>query len=454
MIKIDLEKCIVNKNDTIKKAFTRLEDSNLGLVVVVDKALNVIGVATDGDIRRGLLNGSTLSSKISECYKSDFVFATTKTTRERLLKLLDYGYKAIPLIDDGHKLKNIVTRQNIPLNVANSEYYRARAPVRVSFGGGGSDLTQYFENKTGAVINATVSLYSHAFMKLREDRKINITSYDINSSIHAENLKQAIKMPSKLGLIQSILKVIEPEFGFDLFLNSDFPVGSGLGGSSSTAASVIGCLNMIRSEKWTLNEIAEIAFQAERFDLGISGGWQDQYAAVFGGFNFIEFNSTENNIIPLKLDQKIICELEESLILCETGIAHNSGEIHTEQKKNLNVSKIKDLVSKNVSLSYEIRNHLVKGRLKDFGKCLHQAWELKKRFSKQITSSYLEKIYSDALVNGATGGKLMGAGGGGYFLFHVLPFEKHSLTSHLKKKGLKVHPFRFESEGLTTWTFQ
>ena len=452
-MKFNIADLTVFESDTIRASLRKLESNSLGLIVVTDEAKTVKGVATDGDIRRGLLTGQTLEEKISTCYNTDCIWATQETTHERLLKILDHGIRAVPLIDKKNRLIDVITRDNIPFQENKNHYIRARAPVRVSFGGGGSDVTHYFEKKTGAVLNATISIYSHACMKIRTDQKVNITSYDLDYSINASNLDEALSTSGNLGLIQSILSIIKPDFGFDIFLNSDFSIGSGLGGSSSIAASVLGCFNMVRSNKWTKHQIAEIAFQAERLNLGVSGGWQDQYAAVFGGFNFIEFNASENNVIPLKLDNNTISELEESLILCDTGISHNSGLIHVDQKSNMKKTDISALVTENVALSYEIRTHLLKGRLGDFGNCLDRAWKFKQRFSRKISNKTLDDVYSEALLNGASGGKLLGAGGGGYFLFHVKPFQKHSLINHLKSKNLNVHPFRFESEGLRAWTF-
>ena len=184
----------------------------------------------------------------------------------------------------------------------------------MSFGGGGSDLTHYFENKAGAVINSAISIYSHATMRVRDDNKIIITSVDLDATLKASNLEDAISQKSALGLVQSILYVVRPKYGFELSINSDFPVGSGLGGSATLSTTVIACFNALRKDPWTHHEIAEIAFQAERLHFGISGGWQDQYAAVFGGFNFIEFH-LEENIVILMITQNTIFELEESLVL-------------------------------------------------------------------------------------------------------------------------------------------
>ena len=298
-------------------------------------------------------------------------------------------------------------------------YIRARAPVRMSFGGGGSDLTHYFLESNGAVINATISLYSHCTLKIREDKIIILNSIDLNDKIEFNNIEELLMYKGKFSLIQSVIKAIKPTFGFELYIHSDFPMSSGLGGSAVVTSSILGCFNQFRYDKWDKHDISEIAFQAERLHLGVAGGWQDQYATVFGGLNFMEFNKDQNIINPIRLSNDTILELEESLVLCNTGTTHDSGNIHDDQKEQTKSSSVKERIESNVHLTFEMRNYLLKGNLYDFGKALHKAWELKKSFSTKISNPILDKVYDGAIQNGAIGGKLLGAGGGGYFLFYV-----------------------------------
>ena len=219
-------------------------------------------------------------------------------------------------------------------------------------------------------------------MRYREDSKIVINSFDMGERLEAENLNEFLSDKSKFGLFQSLLHVIQPKFGFDLFINSDFPVGSGLGGSSAVTAAALGCFNAIRDDSWSQHEISEIAFQAERLNLGIAGGWQDQYASVFGGFNFIEFNAEENIVNPIRIHPDVCMELEESLVLCDTGINHDSGDIHKNQEKTMSSESVRKMVESNVELTYSTRNYLLRGELTKFGECLHKAWQLKRNLSK------------------------------------------------------------------------
>jgi len=450
---LDINQLLISSDATIRDALDRINQNHLGLIFLQSEDHRVVGVATDGDIRRGLLGGLALDAPINNCANFNFTSAPASTPRELLLKQLDQRIRAIPLLNERDELVSVVSRDSLPLPQESRVYSRARSPVRISFGGGGSDLTHYFSrDKDGAVINATISLFAHATLRVRTDQKIFIYSNDLAKGIEADSLSDLLVLGGSFGLVQSILKTIRPEFGFELFLNSDFPMSSGLGGSASVAASVIGCFNELRVDKWDLHELAEIAYQAERHYLGIEGGWQDQYATVFGGFNFMEFRMEQNIVHPLRLSLDILHELEESLVLCDTGLKHDSGGIHEDQREQMKVDSVLAAVKSNVDLTYQIRNHLLRGRLLDFGRSLNEAWMYKRKFSKKISSEELDKIYDDALHNGAVGGKLLGAGAGGFFLFYVSPFRKFNLLQHLHEKGLKVHPFKFENKGLQTWS--
>ncbi|MDO8767634.1 MAG: sugar kinase [Burkholderiaceae bacterium] len=449
---MNLDLFLIPENASLRDALAQIEANQHSFVLTTNVIGMVTGLATDGDVRRKLLEGSTLEDAIASCANPNFVWADSASSRELLLKQLDHRIQVIPLLDENRSLTGIVSRDHLPPQIEEPIYARARSPVRISFGGGGSDLTHFFAGEGGAVINTTISLYSHATLRKRDDAQIAIHSRDLGASLHAPDLQQALAQKGRFGLIQALLKAIHPDFGFDLYLHSDFPMNSGLGGSAVVSAAVLGCFNQFRQDRWDLHELAELAFQAERLYLGIAGGWQDQYATVFGGFNFMEFRMDQNIVHPLRVPTDILLELEESLVLCDTGTPHESGDIHQDQRNQMQLDEVRQKVQTNVELTYRIRNHLLRGRLLQFGQALHEAWQLKRQFSSKISNSRLDQIYDDALSHGAVGGKLLGAGGGGFFLFYVTPFRKHELIAKLEASGLNVRPFRFEQEGLRAWS--
>ncbi|WP_265356156.1 GHMP family kinase ATP-binding protein [Leptospira levettii] len=443
---------LISYTNSIEQTLKKIELNHLGFTLVQNEDKQIIGLVTDGDIRRNLLNGKNLNSLVSESMNREFIWASSTSPREQLLKMLDSRIRFIPILDDVKQLVGIVTKDELPHLEERKVYARARSPVRISFGGGGSDLTHFFTHEKGAVINSTVSIYTHSTLRIRDDYRIILHSRDLNESIEFVDYDDLLKRNSNFKLFQSIIKVARPSFGFELFVHSDYPMNSGLGGSAVVSSAILGCFNQFRKDKWDNHEIAELAFQAERLDLGIAGGWQDQYATVFGGFNFMEFAMDQNIVHPLRLSKDTMIELEESLVLCDTATTHDSGNIHDDQRESMKQSDIKLRVQSNVELTYEMRNHLLRGRLLQFGKCLHKAWKIKRELSSKISNNFLDKIYEDAISHGAIGGKLLGAGGGGFFLFYVPPFAKHNLLNWMESSGLRYRPFRFDSEGLQAWT--
>lgn len=449
---VQLKHFLISENSSVREALASVEVNQHGVILVTDHVGRVTGLATDGDIRRRILAGGSLEDPISLCANKNFIWENAGTTRERLMKQLDHKIRVVPLLDTDRKLVGIVSRDDLPVQAEEVVYARARSPVRISFGGGGSDLTHYFKEEGGAVINTTISLYSHATLRLRDDGKIVIHSRDLGETLEAEDLPSALCQGGRFALILALIKTIRPDFGFELYVHSDFPMNSGLGGSAVVLASILGCFNQFRRDRFDLYELAELAFQAERLGLGVAGGWQDQYATVFGGFNFMEFRMDRNIVHPLRIQPDVLLELEESLLLCDTKTTHDSGDIHNDQRLRMTQQDVRRQVQANVELSYRIRNQLLRGDLMLFGQSLHEAWMSKRKFSDKISSARLDHIYNEARIHGAVGGKLLGAGGGGFFLFYVPPFRKHELMSWLKEIGLEMRPFRFEDGGLRAWT--
>ena len=449
---MDFDNFIIIKSASIMSALLQIDLNHQGLIFVKDHSDKIIGLATDGDIRRYLLAGGDLQDSIEKCVNRNFIKANESAPREFLLKQLDQNIRMIPILDNNHKLLSILSRDHFPSKEEQKVFARAKSPVRISFGGGGSDTSNYFINHNGAVINATISLFSHASLKKRDDEKIYIHSLDLQDKVTFNNFQDILSYQGKFSLIQSVIKAIHPDFGFELYLHSDFPMNSGLGGSSVVLAAILGCFNQFRNDKWDQHDIAEIAYQAERLFLGVAGGWQDQYATVFGGLNFMEFKQEQNIIHPIRLPNDILLELEESLVLCFTGTTHDSGDIHKDQRLKSKSEDVEKRIQSNVEWTFDMRNHLLRGRLNEFGKSLDMAWQLKRSFSDRISNPWLDEIYAGAMENGAIGGKLLGAGGGGYFLFYAKHFYRHNLMDWIKGKNLEHVPFKFEENGLQSWT--
>jgi D-glycero-alpha-D-manno-heptose-7-phosphate kinase len=443
---------LLPQSATIFEALEKIDLNSDGIVFICDNDNRIKGIATDGDIRASILNNVSLSDSIEVVMNEKFVWRRDTDSREAILKVLDSQIKVIPILDQDMRLVEVVTPYDFPLKSVNNIFVRAKAPVRISFGGGGSDVTHYFKTNNGAVLNATISLYCHATLKPHNTKNIIIDSLDLDDMARYDNIDDFLSVSDKFDLFRSVIRLIKPSFGFHLSVNSDFPKGSGLGGSSSVIAAVLGCFNELRRDKWSDHEMAEFAFQAERINMKISGGWQDQYATIFGGFNFIEFKNNSNLIFPLRLRKKTTQELQENLVLFSVSSGRNSGIIHDDQKMKMQQKDIKPFVKKNVYHCHKMKEYLLRDELNDFGDGLNLAWKLKRKFSDKISNIHLDDIYSYAIDNGALGGKLLGAGGGGFFLFYVQPFKKNSFLKSMKTKGFEQTNFQFDYLGMQSWT--
>ena len=451
MFNKELNDVIVDKKSDLYCAMRAISKNDFGLVLVVESDMNnkVVGVISDGDIRRFLLNYGSMKALVTECMRKNFSFVRVGYVREEIIKLLDYKIHSIPVLDKKGCLVDLVREGHDHKKI--EQVSRARAPARISMAGGGTDFTQYFMDEGGAGLTCTIAKYSHAVLKKREDQKIKIYSHDFKQNIEADGIEN-IKYDGKLDLIKAGIKLLKPKFGFDLEIGCDFPPASGLGGSASLLASVIGCLNEFREHKYDRYAIAEYAFEAERIELKVAGGWQDQYSTVFGGFNYLEFDRQHNVVMPLRLESDNIRELEESFIICHTKQTHlgeiiqndNSGNNELTKKQKTNSERLKTITT-------EMRRELLRTRYDNFSLLLEETWSIKKESDPRVTNAELDKIHETALNAGALGGRLLGTGGGGYFLFYAPPFYRYQVIESLEKIGLNPEGVMIDQQGLTSW---
>ncbi len=434
----------------ILAAIQRMESSRFQIVFVVDESGHLLGLITNGDLRRHLLSGGKTADLVTACMNTEFRSVNVDASREELLKLLDLGFHVIPRIDSEGKLVDLVTPEYDLASPEAPILARARAPVRISFSGGGSDLTYYFVDRPGAVLSTTVALYSHATLIPRADKEINIYSEDLDTHEIYSSLMELLGSQNR-GLLRAVVSVIKPTYGFDLYVRSDFPVGSGLGGSSAVATAVVAAFNEMRLDRWTTYEVAELAFQAERVCFGVAGGWQDQYASAFGGFNLIELDGKKNLVHAIRMESATLNELEECLILCDSHIKHDSGALHEKQRESVSQAGKAQQVAEMVNICRQMHKHLIRGELLDFGRSLDKTWRLKRGLSSSISNTQIDDIYQSAINAGALGGKLLGAGAGGFFLFFVQPQYRQKVAQQLRDMNCKLSSFRFETEGVTSW---
>lgn len=327
---------------------------------------------------------------------------------------------------------------------------RAKAPLRVSFGGGGTDLASYYEQRGGAVISATINKYAYGTLVPRDTKDITIKSLDFDIVARFQGA-EAMSYDGDLDLVKAVVKNFHPHQGLDLFLHSEAPPGSGLGSSSTMVVALIGLFKHWLGLPMTDYDVAELAYKIERQDLGIAGGKQDQYAATFGGFNFIEFHEDSTVVNPLRLRRSVLNELEYRTLLVYTGKTRLSANIIREQTERTRMGQNLEALDATRQLALEMKNALLRGRLDDLGALLHRGWEAKRKFASQISSPEIEKMYEVARQHGALGGKVLGAGGGGFMLLFCEFERKHEVAREAERLGGRPSGVTFESDGLQTW---
>jgi len=332
---------------------------------------------------------------------------------------------------------------------------RGKAPLRISFAGGGTDVPPYSSERGGLVLSSTIDMHAYCTISPRQDSQMRIRSLDFSKdeSWYADG--KNLSYDGNLDLIKAVLNHFEVRQGFDMFLHCDAPPGSGLGGSSTVIVSLIGAVSEWLNQPLSQYDIARLAFILEREELGFAGGKQDHYSAVFGGFNFMEFRGDDTIVTPLRIKSDVLNELHYHLLLCYTGRTRDSANIIEDQKKGVSSGskQVIEALDKAKLLATETKDALMKGDIHRIGELLDESWQQKKRFTSAISNPYIDKIYATARENGAMGGKISGAGGGGYMFFVCEYDRKHQVARQLAELGAQMQNFSFDKNGLQTWRY-
>lgn len=330
----------------------------------------------------------------------------------------------------------------------------ARAPLRISFAGGGTDVPPYPERFGGAALNATINRFAYCTVTAGDNDTIRVTSFDLEQSTEFAT-SVVPDFDGNLDLVKAVFRRINVErlMPMNITLHCDAPPGSGLGASSAIVVVIISALAKFLGVTLSRHELAHVAYLVEREDVGIAGGYQDQYAASYGGFSFMEFGSTVD-VVPLRLEPYQIYDLETHLVLAYVGETRISSGIIQKQTDRFISGEADSIVSLDriKLLAYEARTALLSDQLGDLARCIDEGWHCKKNLTDSISSPVVEYLYNIGLNAGAQAGKLIGAGGGGYMLFFVLPSRRRTVIKVLEDAGATVaRNINFGSAGVFAW---
>ncbi|MDR2083781.1 MAG: dehydrogenase [Bacteroidales bacterium] len=336
---------------------------------------------------------------------------------------------------------------------------RSKAPLRLGLAGGGTDVSPYSDLYGGAILNATINMYAYATIEPLDNGKI-IFEYPEKDFSEIFDNDSILPTDGDFSLQKGVYNRVVKDFtdkplSFKLTTFVDAPAGSGLGTSSTLVVSILGAFTEWLKLPLGEYDIARLAYDIERKDLNMAGGKQDQYAATFGGFNFMEFIKDNVIVNPLHVKNRYKDELSHNLVLYYTETSRLSSKIIESQVKNVS-SKNEESISAMHELkasALEMKESLLKGNIDDIGRILDISWQNKKKMAKEITNEHLDNIYSIAKAAGATGGKVSGAGGGGFMFFYCPSVSRYKVIDALKNyNGGYDQRYEFTDEGLKTWT--
>jgi D-glycero-alpha-D-manno-heptose-7-phosphate kinase len=326
----------------------------------------------------------------------------------------------------------------------------ARSPVRISFGGGGTDLPGYYERFGGGVLSAAINKYFYSILRTRSDGRVQVISSDLRVFENWQDIANLPAQSSELEIPLAVLKELESKVSVDLFLASEIPPGTGLGSSASVCVNIVQILTTYLHQPLSKYELADRAFQIARNGLRRHVGKQDEYAAAFGGLNYISFSSDgSTHVEPVDLDKDILQAFQSNLLLFFTGSAHHSWTILREQERSTraHVSATLEALHEIKALGARMKEALQKAQLQLFGELLNSAWEAKRRVSEKVSTPRIDHLYAVAREHGALGGKITGAGGGGFLLLYCEKPYRDAVRQALRHEGVHEMAFAFDTQG-------
>ena len=337
---------------------------------------------------------------------------------------------------------------------------RSKAPLRLGLAGGGTDVSPYSDLYGGAILNATISLYAYTTIEPLNNGKIIFSSPDAGLEEVYDSVEQ---LPTDgffvltKGVYNRVVKdFVHHPLSLKITSHVDAPVGSGLGTSSTLVVSILGAFSEWLKLPLGEYDMARLAYEIERIDLGMAGGKQDQYAATFGGFNYMQFLQDDKVIVnPLRIRQRYQDELAHNLLLFHTQTSHVSAQIIQGQIDNVrakNNSSI-EAMHRLKDQAVRMKESLLRGDIDSIGDLLNLGWEQKKKTAAGISNPLLDDIYNTAIAAGSTGGKVSGAGGGGFMFFYCPGTARYAVEKALCERfNGQAKRYEFTQEGLKTWT--
>jgi D-glycero-alpha-D-manno-heptose-7-phosphate kinase len=336
---------------------------------------------------------------------------------------------------------------------------RARAPLRLGLGGGGTDTSPYAETYGGVVLNTTIDLYAHVTIARRSDGCVRLRLADRNQE-WCGRAELPLNVGEPLNLLRGVYDRMCRDFNagapldIDIVVDADVPPGSGLGTSSAMVVALVQAFSELLQARIPPYDVARLAFEIERIDLKLNGGKQDQYAAAFGGLNLIEFGPGQDVLVnTLRISPEVAAEFEASLVLFFSGVSRDSARIIDEQTRNISNGEANSVEAMHElkSIAIQMKHAILRGNIPEVAAILDESWKQKKRIASTVTTPELDAVYDVAMAAGALGGKVSGAGGGGFMMFLVDPQHRQDVLRALEHRPGRVFMSGLTTQGVMAW---
>ena len=424
--------------------------------VIVNKSGECVGTVTDGDIRRFLAKNS-INNKVSKVMRKEFFYVPDYYSKHRILKEFDivsnktdFKIKTLPVLNKNRRVVDIINyskflqKKNFPPKIEKFRRKKitVKIPGRISFAGGGLDFTKVILKNTINILSVSVNKYCKVKVENRKDYKIFV--YEKKKLILKTDLQNVYKIKN---LIASTIDFCKINQGVNIYINSDIPKGSGLGGSSALTIALIYALKRLQTKKNpNIYNVIDNAFFAERIKFKVYGGWQDFYGTAFGGFKWITLNKLKNKVEVLKVNKDTFSKIQKYLIFFKFGNKRSSGLINKKISiSDFKLSEIKDMNE----ISYRLKKLLGENKVLSFLKVVGKSWILKKSLNPRSLTKKIRYAEKDAKKNGAISYKVLGAGRSGFFMVGSLPKNHRKIITSLKKYNFKYEKIKFENKGLS-----
>ena len=442
-----MENYIVHLDEDLAVVLERQDKHKIKTLIVVARDGTVEGTFSDGDLRRYILNYGNSPKKITDVLNRNFFYVTTGKSLADCIVGFDLSRGVVPILDEDRKLVDIYDgfKSLLELQQNTVQKFTSIAPTRVSFAGGGSDVSTWFGKNRGKCINAAIDIYARANFEVRNDDNFRIKSINTGSS----NLysREQIFEHDNSDLIINCLKKFPSLCGINLDIYCDFEPGSGLGGSSSLCVAVLRGCAKLTGAFLTDFELQSLAYEVERIDTTILGGWQDQIASVHGGLTVTNFDAEGIRTSKLFLSSNDKQILNNSFFLFKVGSSRSSSAIHEKLYTEKDKSSFTNSMEKVVQVADEVETLIQNRSFEELGTLLDKGWRVKRNISDFISNKKVDSLYTKLIHFGADGGRLLGAGGSGFILVFVNLEKQPDFISECLSNNLSFRKFQLDMEG-------